>query len=801
MSAMFDGEDLVKLEQGTTWDGSLFDAGRNGERELRPLGASAAPTRGPSPAPSGIEAPKDKAGEDDELERALQASRHDAKTQSSGFVQETGKVNADGTEQNFGLATNKEYEERHWGMTLYSSTEAVPDAPIEARTQSLEDPLTTPRFLKHLPDGDYTPNLLTICHAIPKARAALLADTFEVFTREDYGSDDDWWRGSPIRVPRVVSLDDNEAIDPVAEQYEDFIAELQRLMAFLDDSRRVYASTRGLAETDILKNSTLDAVESCTLVELVMNTWTQAIKSRASPEQAEQVTGLFTTVIGTTAPEGLRQPNLTLADMTVDCNDDVSDELRPELPELLDDLLWDTDPQGTSNDDNYVERLADVVVMRLRQTNKEATHLNVKVPPYLDLGKYLKENVAATQAIRQQMIQGKKRIAKIVEIEKKLRVWHSSKDNTEIDASQLLKYTLGHFSGQNRRDADQADKTNNASLAADLPAHYPDVTQRLQAVIKSIDAKLENLVQEREKTRKAVSELSKASPESSQTDVQQHRYVLRGIATKPNITYVLRQKPQLKLDAEADESNEPMANASDDADSTPSGMQWWRLDYEVSGSNVQIHRTPAEDYDVIRAVELEHNSALLVYANEDANDADTWELYSALPKGLQNFIDQDNKKFEEEDVEKSERPPEPPPYESGGVHWGAIPRTERRGSNSSMDVHRDEIVDDGRHPSFDGFVDNNHSVSLGFESRVARQSSMDPPVAEIHLPQQKEEEADLLGGDVEMVERGHTPLIPQQRSFSQENKVDAEMGGMETQDMGVGGSVSHVEDREERKGG
>ena len=89
--------------------------------------------------------------------------------------------------------------------------------------------------------------------------------------------------------------------------------------------------------------------------------------------------------------------------------------------------------------DNYIERPADVLVMRIHQASSNlGSQLRLEVPGEFYVDKYLKENIEATRATRAKMAEGKKRIAKIEEIERKLKTWKHPKKNEQMDASALL---------------------------------------------------------------------------------------------------------------------------------------------------------------------------------------------------------------------------------------------------------------------------------------------------------------------------------------------------------------------------
>ncbi|KAK4501469.1 hypothetical protein PRZ48_007278 [Zasmidium cellare] len=749
-NALLDGEDISKLEQSETWDESAWAADREGNQNLHPLGASAAPTRGNSPAPSlGLQQPTNKHDEDSDLARALAMSRGDV---DMPFVQESGVVKQDGSEVKFGPATRDQYDPAQWSM-VPASQEIVPDVPAERRKYDGEGP----RFLKHLPDGDYTPNLITICHSIAKLREAFYLRNY---VKHDYGSEPDWWRGHPIPMPRIVHTSDGSSAEPDSDKYDELISEVQRLTAFLDCSQRSYASIGGITQSDMIKNNEASSSRPDTLMELFLQCWMEAAGSRLGAP--DDFRSLFTTIVGTTAAAGMSDTNMRVVDLTVKPREGTTD-----LLELLDNHLWDTDPNDEEMPDNYIEEPADFIVIRVQHSSPDATRLGLEIPASLPIDKYLKENVDSTRDIRYQMMQGKRRVAKIDEIEMKLKSLQHPKNSTQVEARQVLNHAIGHFSGKNRKDAEDADMTNSASIAHDEPEHYPDVAKKLEQLAASIDKKLEVLAEEREKTQKAVSELSKASVDLKFPETHP-RYTLRGVATKPNITYVLS----------ATEGEDKDITNSDE-DTTPPGHQWWRIAYEVSGSSASIIKVRSGDFDVLRAVELEHSSALLVYGNEEA--CDRQEYYTAaVPDALREFVEKDNHQFQQE-LEDANLP-------SYSIINDDIPRKSiERTSMDSLKVAGDS--DEERLLDDDALTQQHHGFGLGYDVKsVGMDGAERPrtPVDEIHLGP---EESILPNSTNEMVQKpDHQPFVPRPGTAG-----DTAMGGMESQDDGVGGA-SHVED-------
>lgn len=817
MEAFFNGEDITALEKGISWDPSLFNTDRDGNANLHPLGAnSTAPTRGNSPAPSLKDSqPTNNEQEDRDLAKALAMSTE--QEPFGGWVQqqETGTISNGGAEfRKIGPETEQQHREGQWGMVLHNSSELIPDVSIEDRFQHEVD--TAPRFLKHTLDGDYISNLITICNSIPVAREAFLVAGKPL---ADYGYEAEWWKGASIAKPRIVDTEAGTAEDQETDTFDEFVAELHRLTAFFDSSARVYASVGGLTETKAMRDRKFVSDKASSLENFLLTF--AAMAEAEGGEQADQIAGLFMTRVRQIGDDN--RDKTTVLELKSSCPDTVSEESKPDLLACLDRLVWNTDSDEADPTQFCLERPANILVMRIDQEDKSASHLNVIVPPTLVMDKYLEENVPATRDLREQLVQYKSRIKKITDVENKLKYW--SKDGKQLDSQQLLKHTHGHFSGQNRKVVDDTDKTNSVSLSADQPPHYQDVAKQLETVMASIDAKLKILAEEKAKAKKVISDSSKTTISSLEGQESQYRYTLRGVATKPNITYVLRPKASEEDGAQATEHNEEMKDVvpsvQDEENTTPVGFQWWRIDYEVSGQTAKITRNKADDFDVIRAVELEHNSALLVYASDDAvDDVDP----SELPLPLKDFIRRDNEEFQA-NIEATKRNP-PPPYQpqASDQQWdGVRPSVESRerdddnDSNSSMvaqhngnDYERREHINimdntDDQMQTYLNSMPENISYMDGVDPNA------DPEPIDIHLDDlepSSSTQVDYLdgSGDREMEEKKGMPsLIPAPGTSTNQlpamdTSEDIDMSGMgESQDLGVGGATSHVE--QVRKGG
>ncbi|KAI7183726.1 hypothetical protein KC316_g7965 [Hortaea werneckii] len=750
VNAFFDGEDISKSEAASTWDESAWAADREGntsaDRNMQSLAAPTAPnSREPSPSKS------DKPTSKDEEERMYQQ----ALSQSMGmpFQQESGVVGSDGKETRFGPATKDHYDASQWAMVPRTSStgEIIPDVDVERRKNGPGEP----RLLKQMPEGDYLSNFVTICHAIAGARETML---MREFVKSSYGQDSEWWRGNAITMPRIVHTDSGRPIEPEADRYEELVSEVQRLMAFLDSSERSYASIAPLTQTDAIKDETPAITKSRTWLEHFIQQWILAAMSLAGEQR--DVSRLFNT---RTAAKTMNDDGDNLL---FDLRADPPAGENTDLTELLDGALWAGD---NLDDPNFIESPAEVIVFRLAHANPSASQLHVEVPAYFCMDKYLKENVEATMEPRQRIVDGSMRIRKLTEIENKLKTWKHPKKSEQLDPKVLLKHTHGHFSGSNKEKLLHGDMANGIATPDDddaPPPHYAEIAQKLEQVIASVDDKLAVLASEKEKTRKAISDLSR-NPLPELQGKEQHRYTLRGVATKPNVTYVLRPKEE--------DEDEDIAMEGEEGDSTPEGMQWWRLEYEVTGTGANITKTKTPDYDVLRAAELEHREVLLVYASDQINDISLHD--PTLPPQLQQFVDDDNKLFKAE-LQAAAENAQPPAYSIDADDAMAdVPREsiERKGSMDSMRAEGGDDDDRDRRMSLPSYGEErffeNSAYGLGpmeqqqQQQQQQRQEEMEDagPVHEIRLDDDGSDGKEG-GGHVEHVEMtekaGHQSLIP-----------------------------------------
>ena len=145
------------------------------------------------------------------------------------------------TEPYFGPATRQEYDPSEWAMTATRTTHEIYLDP--ANPQDRMRKAGEPTFFKPSENGYHLGPALAILHSIPAAREALIMPNTVL---EDYGHNERWWSGEAIETSRITTVIEGDA--PDKKQPSEVIVEVQRLMAFLDNTIRGYGSVDSLAK-------------------------------------------------------------------------------------------------------------------------------------------------------------------------------------------------------------------------------------------------------------------------------------------------------------------------------------------------------------------------------------------------------------------------------------------------------------------------------------------------------------------------------------------------------------------------
>lgn len=396
--------------------------------------------------------------QDDDMQKAIAMSMSQTLP-----GQEVGVTDLSGP--HFGPANQSYYETQNWAMTStrHHAQEILQNPEPEYRKREPN----TPAFLKPSPAGNYLPAFITILHAIPMAREALLMRNY---TLPDYGFSAEWWDGLAIQVPKVVDL---EQLDQLRE-WEDLIFEMQRLMAFLDETERAYGSVDVVANMEGISQG--DDAEG-----RFLNTWHEAVL-RAQPDF--ELAGIFESAanIG---------EELNKAFHTLDLFTPVGEmDGGYSIYDSFDQALWGgfnpSDP-----DEVYVERISDVVVMRMNSHDSSATGHGIKIPPVWYPDRYLKGSIDAAKRMRLEKVVLKDEIQRIEDKQKRITKFQSSA--RQIDATKLLNVTKSYLQRSPQKGVVEygvggVENDQPVRSAENKPA-YARVAEELQAVAERVSQK------------------------------------------------------------------------------------------------------------------------------------------------------------------------------------------------------------------------------------------------------------------------------------------------------------------------
>ncbi|KAJ9310120.1 hypothetical protein DTO217A2_406 [Paecilomyces variotii] len=571
-------------------------------------------------------------------ERDLQQAMAMSLDQSFG-EQEIGVTSSAGP--NFGPATRDHYDSGEWAMTLFnpSSREAIisPDPHDRARVSD------EAAFLRPSQEGLHLGGLLTILHSIPLAREALL---LREKVLPDYGYDPQWWNGQPINTPKIVSLDDVYSDD---DDWDDILYETQRSIAFLDSTERAFGSVDALASFRSMSTYGPDAA-----VPKFLETWSAAAE-RASPEN--KLTTVFSSHAVKQSLSGTDTP-IERSFVTLECFEEP--EQGQTLYDVLDRTVW-ADRPGEELDYVWLERVADVLTIRLENPKPSATSLQVKIPATFYPDRYLRACRDIAREFRTSRLEAYKEIAKLENVMDRFTVSRSLVNKGFTSKEILEKAAAAAVLALPKNLANGATGDSLTPEAAN--AEGQRLANELRAISEKIEQKLKELEVRRQNALETLRGYSKTltEPSASPDEPPHCEYTLRGVCTEPHITYVLRRCAERRSEDQMD------------IDKPQQGWQWWRISFSTDDAKTQQSESSksngtgkyvappntdvigytarkVREIEVLRAAREESKSVLLVYANSSAVQFGE----SPAPTPLQEFVERDNESFEFE-LKEAER--------------------------------------------------------------------------------------------------------------------------------------------------
>ena len=385
--------------------------------------------------------------------------------------QETGVV--DTQSKTLRPATRRHYDPTKWALTIAGAqTQEIllnPEPNLRRRHRNV------PAFIKPSPTGHRLPALVTILHAIPIAREALLNRNHLL---PDYGREKEWWDGTPVKVLRIVNVDSEGRY--INEN--DIVYECQRLMAFLDETDRAYGSGDVLAGLEGLSGYENDKIAKfygtwhsaaahvaadSPLASVFESRGTKRNKSDPAFSQSEPFWCLNTLIESDIAGQGLT------------------------LYEVIDRILWE---DSNEEEETYFEGAGEVITIELANKVAEVSGLGISIPAMLYLDRYLPSATALAKDMRAR----KARVKADLHSKEVARSWMMNaktlSNENGVDATGLLAMATAYFeqtalyeqpfkrrTGVEEVPQDQGQTFGlSAGIAEELKALTQKISQKLQ---------------------------------------------------------------------------------------------------------------------------------------------------------------------------------------------------------------------------------------------------------------------------------------------------------------------------------
>ena len=374
----------------------------------------------------------------------------------------------------FGPAKREDYDSKDWTMTATGShTKEIllnPDPTDRKRENNM------PAFLKPTPQGYQLSALIKILQAIPMAREALLSRENVI---NDYGYDTEWWDGTPIKVPKIVSLSQDY---PYTEG-EEVIHETQRLVAFLEETDRAYGSSDVLAGLNGIHRPGHELV-----IANFLDGWQKAFQDSTPDLSLLDIFRSVGTKQNLDEPEPEERHPFFNFDLRID--EGIADKGQT-LYEAIDDLLWAGQSEASS-DQVYLEKVADVFVIHATRVHEAGLGLGIKIPSVWYSDRYLQSSTEQVKEMQAGKAAVQTELARIDEQKAKLA---ESNGLVTTDAIKLLKIAAAYLevSASNMNAIDEARTTLESDSAPLSRKSYGRLADELKVITERIAQKLKSV--------------------------------------------------------------------------------------------------------------------------------------------------------------------------------------------------------------------------------------------------------------------------------------------------------------------
>lgn len=407
---------------------------------------------------------------DIDLQRALAQSAEEAGIPPQQYGVTQGPVH-------FGPANKPTYDESQWGMVRGNNSvqDFFPDP--DAIDRKRED--TTPAFLKPSVDNNRLAAILTIYHEIPLMREILLDRTNLI---PNYGNDPGWWAGKAIE-PSDAAIPEPNDMNwglPSPQDYDEFIREIQRLMAFLDKSDRSYGSAEPL-----LNNAALRQSQAMDVEQKFFEALNQIYCKNA---EREPVSSLFSEAVQPGLGENfLQSRHFAMLDLDIPHESFVEDV--ETLYDLADHALWMMSGLER-NTRAFLKHLGEVISFRITGSDE---HKGIKIPAIWYPDRYLESNIDASLEMSEKKAAIRERMNKICALENKLTYYTFPMLKT-VKVKDLLGASMKHDT--DLLPANGVNGSDSDSLETELSSEPRqtrrlDISAELKNVLESIDKKLQ----------------------------------------------------------------------------------------------------------------------------------------------------------------------------------------------------------------------------------------------------------------------------------------------------------------------
>lgn len=340
--------------------------------------------------------PQTEAQYEDDLQRAIAES----KAASAGPTpQETGVIDSFEVSPKFGPATRDNYENDQWSMVRVQPQPS--DPPPSARTRLSEAvAFLTCRQTSTLSRRHRLGPLMMLLHEISATRNFfLLLES----ARQSFGNNNQWWRGEPIRPIPDPALEGWTANDV------DLVDELQRLVAFLDNTDRSYGTADGLSLTTSLKDVSWDPI-------------VRFYESLFNSSNAREIPRMWTNVKIESGELGSRPQEFAILEFRVP--NDTPDFLR-NLYGQWDWIFWLNQESAISKcPDEDVDQIASIQVPSQVLTIRVTTDgPQIEIPETLYIDRYLDSNLDMARTMQRKTLQMWRAIERANERENTVTKW------------------------------------------------------------------------------------------------------------------------------------------------------------------------------------------------------------------------------------------------------------------------------------------------------------------------------------------------------------------------------------------